>query len=106
MATEDQVAELRQTTAETDPNGGWDDESLAAVIDSTESMNAAAARVWSIKAGRYATLVDVTESGSSRKLGDLRKNAAAMADYYAGLDVPEAAAAAGPVINRIRRTVA
>jgi hypothetical protein len=106
MATEDQVAELRQTTAETDPNAGWDDESLAAIIDSTESMNAAAARVWSIKAGRYASLVDVTESGSSRKLGDLRKNASEMSAYYAGLDAPAAQVASGPVINRIRRTVA
>jgi hypothetical protein len=90
MASEDEILELRQLVAEADDSSGFEDEYLSLIIDATESMNAAASKVWSIKAGRYASLVDVTESGSSRKLGDLRKNAAEMAAYYGDLDVPAA----------------
>lgn len=106
MATDDQIRELRALVAEEDPNGEWDDESLGAVFDAASGMNAAASRVWSIKAGRYSRLVDVSESGSSRKLGDLYKNAIAMSRAYGDADLPAEAEASGPVITRMRRTVA
>lgn len=47
------------------------------------NLNAAAAEVWGMKAARFSKLVDVTESGSSRKLSDKAKNAQSMAAYYA-----------------------
>lgn len=105
MATEDEILALRQMVDEDDECGGYDDESLAAIIDSEETLNAAAGKVWFLKAARFATLVNVSESGSSRNLGDLMKNAQAMGKLYSDLDVPEADVVAGPVIHRIRRTI-
>lgn len=45
-------------------------------------LDASAAQVWEIRAGRYHGLVDISESGSSRKMSDLHKNALAMAATY------------------------
>lgn len=50
----------------------------------TYDVNTAAATVWEGKAAGFANLVDVSESGSSRKMSDLYKNAVAMASYYRG----------------------
>lgn len=107
MATEDQIAALRKMVAEADDSDGWTDEQLAAIIDEQGNLNTAAAVVWSLKAGQAVTLVDVSESGSSRKLGDIRKNALEMSAYYSGLNAAEVIAETpGPVIQRMRRTVA
>lgn len=106
MATEDQILALRQMVNEDEECGGWDDDKLAAVIDATSTLNAAASQVWYLKAGQLATLVDVSESGSSRKLSDLRKNATEMGALYAGMDGSVVEPSDAPIIQRIRRTVA
>lgn len=110
MATEDEITELRQMVAETEDDSTWTDDELAVLIDSEDSLNAAASKVWYLKAGRAASLVDVAESGSSRKLSDIRKNAMEMGAYYKAADEAEEAAttdtASHPVVQRIRRTVA
>lgn len=105
MATEDEVLLLRQMVNEEDDCNGFDDATLGATIDSSTSINAAASSIWYLKAGKFSTMVDVSESGSSRKLGDLLKNAQAMGKLYADMDVPAEEEAAGPVIQRIRRTI-
>lgn len=104
MATEEQIFELRGLISEPDDSNGWTDERLSSLIDGTATMNAAAARGWLLKAGEYASLVDVSESGSSRKLSDLRKNAMEMSQYYGSLDGAATPTHSGPVIGRIRRT--
>lgn len=48
------------------------------------SVNLAVADIWRAKAGKYASLADVTEAGSSRKLGDLYKHALEMAAAFQG----------------------
>lgn len=106
MATEDEILSLRRMVDETCVDGEWDDEALSAIIDGTDSLNAAASKVWYLKAGKAARLVDVSESGSSRKLSDISKNAREMGAYYAKADAPATQEATGPVIQRIRRTVA
>jgi hypothetical protein len=106
MATVEDIALLRQMVDEADECGGWDDDQLGAVIDASATLNMAASAVWLLKAGKAASLVNVSESGSSRSLGDIQKNALSMSQQYAGLDAPEVAAETGPVIQRIRRTVA
>lgn len=106
MASPESIAALRAMIADTETPYTFSDEQLAAIIDAQATMNAAAAQVWSLKAGQLASLVDVSESGSSRKLSDLRKSALEMSAYYAGLDAPATQTASGPVIHRIRRTVA
>lgn len=46
------------------------------------NMNLAAARVWEIRAGKYSGLVTISESGSSRQMSDLYKNALELARWY------------------------
>jgi hypothetical protein len=103
MATAEQIAELRELAAELDDENGWTDDRLGDIIDSSVSVNQAASRVWYRKASALAGLVDVSESGSSRKLSDLHKNALAMGSLYAQADGGQASVSSGPIVSRIRR---
>lgn len=104
MATPEEIAELRDLIAEPTDTNGWTDTKVAQYIDRYTTLNGAASAAWASKAAGYATLVDVSESGSSRKLSDLFNNAIKLRDYYKGLDdetlVP---VDTGPVIRTIRR---
>jgi hypothetical protein len=84
MATPQQVQELRALAAYTDVEP-YDDSQLSALIDDADSLERVAARLWNEKASKMATLVNISESGSSRSLGDAHKNALGMAKYYKGL---------------------
>jgi hypothetical protein len=44
-----------------------------------------ASEIWGMKAARWAKLVNVSESGSQRALGERVKNAQSMAAYYLAL---------------------
>lgn len=78
MATPEELAQLKLMVG---PELLTDAE-FELIIDLNENLTAAAAQVWEIRAGRYHGLVDITESGSSRKMSDLHKNALAMAANY------------------------
>lgn len=59
------------------------EEQMKKVLDDNEgNFLEAASAVWEIRAGKYHALVDITESGSSRKNSDLHKNALSMAKWY------------------------
>lgn len=60
----------------------YTDEALSALLDSKESAEAAAAVIWREKAAKASTLVNVSESGSSRSLQQIYANAESMAKYY------------------------
>jgi hypothetical protein len=83
MATPDEVVRLRRLAdyQDTDP---YDDPQLSAIIDAS-SVYRAAARLWDERAASYASLVNTSESGSSRQMGDLHKNALAMGKYFKSL---------------------
>ena len=98
MATSDQVHELRGMlgdSAAEDVETLIEDEDIARWIDSTTSIDAAAAKGWRYKMAQYADLVDVTDGAASRKLGDLIGHAALMIKMYDGL-------AEGPTSGRAR----
>jgi hypothetical protein len=82
MATVDEIATLRRYVAEPDETD-WTDETLGAIIDASDSLNAAALEVWDSKAATLAALVDISEGGSSRKNSDLAKNALLMRGLFA-----------------------
>lgn len=105
MPSLEDVAALREAINEPDDSNGWSDDRVGALIDAETTLNAAISRAWLLKAGQYAALVDVSESGSSRKLSDLRKNAMEMSTHYGNLDGEEAVEATGgrPIVQRIRR---
>lgn len=67
--------------------------------DGSVNFNKSAATVWGSKAAEFASLVNVSESGSSRSLGDLYKNALAMQKSFEAKD-----AAAIVAVSRRSRT--
>lgn len=86
MASTDELAALRRATALDPSDTVYTDELLSDLIDSLGSLSAAAAQVWREKAAATAGMVDTTESGSSRKMSDLHKNALEIAGGFAAVD--------------------
>lgn len=87
MATQDDVDALHRAANIPANDTDYTDSFLSALIDQTGSVAAAAAAVWRYKAAATATMVDTTESGSSRKLSDLHKNALEMAAGFDQVDI-------------------
>lgn len=54
-------------------------------LKNNRSINLTAANVLDIKATEAASLVDISESGSSRKMSDVHKNLLSMAKYFRDL---------------------
>ena len=76
MATPEQVAGVRENTAESEADH-FEDDYIEALVDS-QGVNGASATIWRKKAASYAELVDVEEAGSSHKFSQLHKNALEM----------------------------
>jgi hypothetical protein len=87
MATQDDVDALHRMTNIPANDTTYPDSFLAAMIDQNNTIEAAAAAIWRFKAAQMAAMVDTTESGSSRKLSDLHKNALAMAGALDQVDI-------------------
>ncbi len=80
MATQEEITALKMIVGGAND---FTDEELGYIIDANpEDMDSSAAVVWEIRAAKYHGLVNMSESGSSRNLGDMHKNALAMAAYY------------------------
>jgi hypothetical protein len=84
MSTPAEVAQVRLNTNEADDALPWTDAVLGDLIDTTGSVNAASAEVWTVKAAQFAELVNTTEAGASYAFSDLHKNALAMAKAFGG----------------------
>lgn len=106
MAEAADIALVREYVAEPDTNGAWTDARIEGFVDREVNLYYAAAEIWGVKAGQSVGLVNVAESGSSRSLSDLLKQAKEMEAYYRRrgdeLESP-VPADAGPVIRRISR---
>jgi hypothetical protein len=84
MATAEQIAELRLLIAEPTADV-YTDAILGSIIDARSGeMNGSAYDVWVQKAASSAELVDISEGGSSRKMGDVYEQALSMARHFAG----------------------
>lgn len=83
-----QLAFLRQLVGEPDDQNGWTDDRIqklgsgALKSDGTYDMRLYAALVWEAKAADAVELVDVSESGSSRSMGQIHGHAVKMAERY------------------------
>jgi hypothetical protein len=84
MATQQEIDQLRSLVGDTDLT----DDQLGDIFDASQCMNQAVANVWGQKAAMYAPLVDISEAGSSRSMGQLYKNALEMSKYYYSLGCP------------------
>jgi len=85
--TANQLAQLRLMISEKDASGGWTDDTLLELAelhfeDGAYDLRATAAQVWEMKAANYVELTTVSESGSSRSLGEVFTHAVKMADYF------------------------
>ncbi len=100
MATAEEIAAFRLLINESEDKLPYDDTTLSARLDAALSPQGRAAEVWREKAAAYADLVSVSESGSSRQLSDLHKNALAMADALTKAD--PAAPGSGPAVRGVR----
>lgn len=83
MAIEQDIQRIKDLT-----NGaaGYTDEQIKAVLESGVTIRQFCYDFWTRKATEYSALVNVSESGSSRNMGDLYKNALAIADRFRPLD--------------------
>lgn len=100
MASADELAALRRAADVTPDDDVYTDALLDSLIDTYGSVAGAASAIWREKAAAYAEMVDTTESGSSRKLSDLHKNALEIAAGFANVDpvvLPSRAAYTIPV---------
>ena len=79
MATADEIAALRLLVAEPDQET-YTDEDLNERLEAGTSQYTVAFDIWTEKAAAAAGLVDMSEGGSSRKLGDVYEQALGMAD--------------------------
>lgn len=82
---------LRLLVQDKIPVGGSEGDALFAnheldeILSRMIEMYPAAAEAWAIKAGSYAALIDMDESGSKRKLSQKFEHAKKMAHYYSSL---------------------
>lgn len=88
MATPAELARLRQLIDELDPDGEWPDELLETILDETANadgsvnLRKAASEIWESKAATFISLVDVAESGSSRRNSQAFDHAQKMAAMF------------------------
>lgn len=96
------IQQLRRMSGETDVDSSdYSDEDMdAAIIVADGNLRAAAAQIWDEKAAKLAGLVDVSESGSSRRLSQAHSNALGMARGYRDGDAPGELPVASGVRNR------
>lgn len=102
MATAEQIAALRLLIAEPDDAEPFTDVFLNSVVDGASDLDSAAADLWRYKAASAADLVNVSESGSSRSLSDLHRNALEMAKTFDSKS--SAVTQIGVRISKLRRT--
>lgn len=105
MASVDEIAAFRLLIDESKDEAPYDDASLGVRLDAASSSQSLAQEIWLEKAARYASLVTVSESGSSRSLSDLHKNALAMAGSFGAADpsAPGAASTRGVRMRKLTR---
>lgn len=82
MATDAEVYRLRMLIAEPTDVLPWTDAALEKILDDAGDEALAAHQIWTAKAAAAADLVNVSEGGSSRSLGDLHEQALAMAKHF------------------------
>ena len=73
MAEQEVIDAVRLLLGPNSVGEGWTDEKTGALLDAGEDPEDIALSYWEFAAARTTTLVNVSESGSSRSLGDIHK---------------------------------
>lgn len=77
-----------------------DDELIDMILRHNGNIYLAAAEAWSAKQADYSKLVDISESGSERKLSQMFKNANTMAEAYSKAGIAIGAELINPVVGQ------
>lgn len=64
------------------PDSGWDEAKIGAYLDKPLSVKRTVLAFWTSRAAQSANFVNISESGSSRDLATIHKNAVAMVDWW------------------------
>jgi hypothetical protein len=96
---------VREMLGETESSGSWEPHDIDLLLAGQTSLEAAAALGWQKKAARYAELVDVSESGSSRKNSQLHGMALKQWETYTELADEGTTAAPAGTGTRVRAIV-
>lgn len=100
-----QVALLRKMVDEPTTAVYSDDELYLVLSQAEMDLDAASAEIWGMKAARFAGLVDTSESGSSRSMSQLYRNALQMKTMHEARIKEEVAVTTAEVRPRVRRAV-
>lgn len=89
MATEDAIREVTEMLGADAGSSGWTPERIGADLDAGKTPNKIALMWWGYRAANTTSLVNVSESGSSRSLGDIHAHAMSMWKMYQDLVAKE-----------------
>jgi len=81
---------------------GWTDEVIGALLDQGKTQNYMLMQYWDKVSAETAEFADMSESGSSRSLSTIHKNAVAMARIYRDLVDKEETEEEAPTARGIR----
>ncbi len=82
MATEADIAYVTENISKEAAELGWDQTRITNVLDSGVSPVGAIRNFWQYRVAQTVNFVDVSESGSSRSLSTIHKNALSLLDYW------------------------
>lgn len=99
MAAAD-ITQIRINTGATTDE--YSDVQIQELLNDGKTVNEVSRDIWTSRAAQYSSMVNVSESGSSRSMGDLYKNALAMADRFRD---EEAALEEPKIVKRSRNAV-
>ena len=84
MATEAEIAAVQAMLGGADQatENGWDPDKIEELIDAGTSVNSISASYWEERYAATSELIDISESGSSRGLSAVTRNARDLAALY------------------------
>lgn len=104
MATAEQIAAFRLLINAPLNETPYTDNELSDRLDLATSPESLAASIWREKAASFSALVNVSESGSSRNLSDLYKNALALAAEFERSVPGDSSSQSGIRMRRLTRS--
>lgn len=85
MATQEEVDAFKELLPPDFASYGWDDTYIGTLIDAGMTENGMLLKYWEKVSASTSDYVDMSESGSSRSLSQIHKNAMALAKMYRDL---------------------
>lgn len=82
MALQPDIDAVLGTLGPTAATEGWTALKVSTLLDSGMTKDAVSLAYWESRMAATSNLVNMSESGSSRNLSDIYKNAAAQAEYF------------------------